>query len=265
MPPALKSLTRPFRAFGASQQVAQRKAELLKLVAPLQRGIGNSPDIQSDVVRTAKLLIETKPAPVFPAAAPQVEGAWELLWTTEKETLFLLEKGLPSAPSTGAYQILSFGDVPKLVNLVSFENDSELRVDSSTQPIDGSQRVDFQFTSAAITWRGFRIPVPPVGKGWFETVYVDDDLRIAFDIRGDTLICRRAPPEMDLVARAESSEYRSLEGSSLDDGSEGVSVLGTTMLSVCVTASVALALLLRCKAASFREASEYQVLPPLME
>jgi len=30
-----------------------------------------------------------------------------------------------------------------------------------------------------------------VGRGWFDTVFLDDTLRIAEDIRGDTLIVTR--------------------------------------------------------------------------
>ena len=35
------------------------------------------------------------------------------------------------------------------------------------------------------------VPVPPVGKGWFDNLYVDDTLRIARDSRGDTLVVVR--------------------------------------------------------------------------
>ena len=35
------------------------------------------------------------------------------------------------------------------------------------------------------------VPLPPVGKGWFDNLYVDDTLRVARDSRGDTLVVVR--------------------------------------------------------------------------
>lgn len=35
---------------------------------------------------------------------------------------------------------------------------------------------------------------PPLGKGWFDTIYLDKDIRIAKDVRGDTLIVARYGP-----------------------------------------------------------------------
>ena len=39
-----------------------------------------------------------------------------------------------------------------------------------------------------------KINVPPRGKGWFDTVYMDDEIRVATDIRGDTLVVARDGP-----------------------------------------------------------------------
>ena len=36
-----------------------------------------------------------------------------------------------------------------------------------------------------------QVPLPPVGKGWFDTIFLDETLRIARDIRGDTLVVTR--------------------------------------------------------------------------
>ena len=35
------------------------------------------------------------------------------------------------------------------------------------------------------------LPIPPVGEGWFDNLYVDDTLRVARDSRGDTLVVVR--------------------------------------------------------------------------
>ena len=40
-------------------------------------------------------------------------------------------------------------------------------------------------------WRKYELPLPPVGKGWGELVYLDDDFRIQQDVRGDLLVATR--------------------------------------------------------------------------
>ncbi|KAG2293884.1 hypothetical protein Bca52824_040553 [Brassica carinata] len=55
--------------------------------------------------------------------------------------------------------------------------------------------------SLSATWRllavlrgsNWEIPLPPFGQGWFENVYMDGDIRVAKDIRGDYLVVDRAP------------------------------------------------------------------------
>ncbi|KAE9592275.1 putative plastid lipid-associated protein/fibrillin [Lupinus albus] len=49
-----------------------------------------------------------------------------------------------------------------------------------------------EFTSAVLRGKNWEIPLPPFGQGWFETVYLDDDLRVVKDIRGDYLVVDRA-------------------------------------------------------------------------
>ncbi|KAM6569225.1 hypothetical protein CsatB_017210 [Cannabis sativa] len=80
-----------------------------------------------------------------------LSATWRLLWTTEKEQLFIIEK---------AYL---FG----------------------TQAGDVLQRVNFRFTSAVLRGENWEIPLPPFGQGWFDTVYLDDEIRVVKDIRGD--------------------------------------------------------------------------------
>ena len=56
-------------------------------------------------------------------------------------------------------------------------------------------RTDFEFTTAKLDCGVSFIPVldlPPVGKGWFDTVYLDDELRVDTNSRNDILICLAA-------------------------------------------------------------------------
>lgn len=55
---------------------------------------------------------------------------------------------------------------------------------------DQMLRTNFVFSSATLDlgrWGSFS--VPPIGKGWFETLYLDDTLRVDTNSRDDILIC----------------------------------------------------------------------------
>ena len=129
-----------------------------------------------------------------PAESPKFSGNWKLLWTTESELLFAVEKGLFAAgPCTGVEQTIDVAS-GRLENLVLFDNDSRLFVGSTIEPdaADASgARFNFAFSSCSLRWRGYDIPLPPVGKGWGDLLYLDDDLRVQRDVRGDLLIATK--------------------------------------------------------------------------
>jgi hypothetical protein len=91
----------------------------------------------------------------------------------------------------------------RLENLIQFVNggflsvegdlsvDDDSRDDSGTSTKSVHQRTNFQFTSAKLNfgWGGRTFTIPPVGKGWFDTLYLDDDFRIDVNSRDDILIC----------------------------------------------------------------------------
>ena len=67
-----------------------------------------------------------------------------------------------------------------------------LRVCSTFAPDeDDGRRFNFAFKSCDVRWRSVSLPLPPVGKGWGEVVYLDDDFRIQRDVRGDLLVATR--------------------------------------------------------------------------
>ena len=129
-----------------------------------------------------------------PAESPKFSGNWNLLWTTESELLFAVEKGLFAAgPCVGVEQTIDVAN-GRLENLVLFDNDSRLFVGSTIAPdaADASGvRFNFAFSSCSLRWRGYDIPLPPVGKGWGDLLYLDDDLRVQRDVRGDLLIATK--------------------------------------------------------------------------
>ena len=77
-----------------------------------------------------------------------------------------------------------------LTNTIDFEG-GFLRVGSSCAPEPSGGRVNFAFESCDVRWRSVTLPLPPVGKGWGEVVYLDDDFRIQQDVRGDLLVATR--------------------------------------------------------------------------
>ena len=78
-----------------------------------------------------------------------------------------------------------------LENRIEFE-DGLLRVCSTFAPDENDgRRFNFAFESCDVRWRSVTLPLPPVGKGWGEVVYLDDDFRIQQDVRGDLLVATR--------------------------------------------------------------------------
>lgn len=121
-----------------------------------------------------------------------LSATWRLLWTTEKEQLFIIEK----APlfGTQAGDVLQVIDVEKrtLNNVITFPPDGVFFVRSSIE-VSSSQRVNFRFTSAVLRGKNWEIPLPPFGQGWFESLYIDEEIRVVKDIRGDYLVVDKAP------------------------------------------------------------------------
>ena len=125
--------------------------------------------------------------------AARLSATWRLLWTSERETLFLLKNGIPFVGAAGeSYQIIDAG-AATLRNIIVFaEGAAAFVVDASIQVQDAT-RVRFSFDGATLRRRRAKsVSLPPFGAGWFDNVYVDDALRVARDSRGDTLVVERA-------------------------------------------------------------------------
>lgn len=101
-----------------------------------------------------------------------------------------MEKGLFGLPWERTFQTIN---VPagKLENIIQFHG-GFLRVGSTVAPdAERGERFNFAFNSCSVRWRSIELPLPPVGKGWGELLYLDDELRIQRDVRGDLLIATR--------------------------------------------------------------------------
>lgn len=110
------------------------------------------------------------------------------LWTSEKEINFFLEKGI----SESITQTLS-ADI--LENYIPFVKGGGFGVTGEIRPAEKNNdemlRTQFKFLNAKLDigkWGVYNFP--PVGEGWFDTIYLDEDLRIDTNSRDDILICR---------------------------------------------------------------------------
>jgi L-ascorbate metabolism protein UlaG (beta-lactamase superfamily) len=174
--------------FTAKSKAQQLKRDLLKKVAPLRCGAAMTKAEEAEVLAIVEELKPLNPTPAT-SASPLINGRWDLLWTTEKEQLFFVEKGLFGSGFVAAKQDIDVAS-GRLQNLIEFEKGDYFKVSSSLSS-EPPVRCNFVFGSCVCKRGPLEVPLPPVGKGWFDTVYLDDTLRIAEDIRGDTLIVAR--------------------------------------------------------------------------
>lgn len=105
-------------------------------------------------------------------------------WTTEKEINVFTDFGISDV-------VTQTIDGALLENFIEFRKGGGLRVSGDLSvPEQGGKRTNFKFTTATLDlgrWGTYKIP--PVGEGWFETVYLDKELRVDCNSRDDILIC----------------------------------------------------------------------------
>ncbi|XP_059651605.1 probable plastid-lipid-associated protein 11, chloroplastic [Cornus florida] len=177
-----------------TDQSLTAKRILLDLISDQDRGLKtqNNPRMLSEIVEAIDAMAVVGSDSVTTGSS--LSGTWRLLWTTEKEQLFIIKNA--SLFGTQAGDVLQVIDVEerRLNNVITFPPHGVFFVRSSIE-IASSQRVNFRFTSAVLRGENWEIPLPPFGQGWFESVYIDNDIRVAKDIRGDYLVVDRAPYE----------------------------------------------------------------------
>lgn len=118
------------------------------------------------------------------ASSKLLQRKWFLAWTTEKEINLFIDWNL----SGDIYQTI---DGSVLENNIPFLKGGYLGVKGDLSAEADGIRTNFVFTEATLDlgrWGSFKIP--PVGKGWFDTVYLDEELRVDTNSRNDILICR---------------------------------------------------------------------------
>ena len=132
-------------------------------------------------------------APPLPSPTPPGSGEWECRWTTERELKFVISSGLLGEPWERTYQTIDMA-AGKVETTIQCARGSYLKVGSTISADatdEAGRRFDFAFDRCALCWRGFELPLPPVGCGRGELMYLDETMRIQRNVRGDLLIAVR--------------------------------------------------------------------------
>jgi len=126
------------------------------------------------------------------ARSPLLRKNWLLVWTTEKEINFFINKNI-SGQITQSIENNNLQNNIPFKKGGSFSVNGELSVPNDDDVIEKSKgmRTEFEFKSATLDigkWGVYSFP--PIGKGWFDTLYLDNNFRIDLNSRDDILICK---------------------------------------------------------------------------
>mmetsp|Transcript_20010 Transcript_20010/g.35532 ORF Transcript_20010/g.35532 Transcript_20010/m.35532 type:complete len:223 (-) Transcript_20010:37-705(-) len=194
--PTTTSSSAPWQSFldslfpsnAATNALTTRRLELKQqLTTECRQNAGRStPEIRQRIESIMEQLAPLNPTSET-ATSALLKRRWIVEWTSEKEINFFLEKGI----SEEITQTIG-GDV--LENYIPFVKGGGFGVTgqiSVDEESEGLLRTNFKFLNANLDvgrWGDYNFP--PVGKGWFDTIYLDEGLRIDTNSRDDILICR---------------------------------------------------------------------------
>ena len=171
----------------------ERRKSLLDDLVRAECAAPNNKPSRAAVEERIEQLAPLSPVTATAASAPQLQKRWKLIYTTEKEINFFLDAGL----SNEIYQTIHGSRLENSIPFVkgggSFTVTGSLSV-----PDPQGVRTNFVFETAVLdlgSWGCYTLP--PVGKGWFDTVYLDDEYRIDRNSRNDILICVVAAADDD--------------------------------------------------------------------
>jgi hypothetical protein len=189
-----------------------KKQVLLEAIAPVKRGLEVTENQSKEILSAVVYLEESNPNPA-PFEVPELLlGDWRLLFTSSKELLGL--DRLPVLRTQDIYQCIRVGKIynvaefvglPLLEGLVSvcanFTPVSKQRVNVRFErSVLGLQRLlKYKNVSEFIKVLESQVKLPAVDfpitstnqKGWLETTYLDDNLRIGRGNEGSLFILEK--------------------------------------------------------------------------
>lgn len=191
-----------------------RKANLINAIAPVNRGLQMSENQRKMIFSAVAYLEELNPTPA-PTQSPELlDGNWLLLFTTSQELLGI--DRFPLYKLGNIYQCLRVSEgkifnvaeikgLPLLSGLVSVcanftvVSDKRVKVDferlvAGSQNLIGYQNVNSFINTLRSPKKLLAIDFQITRedqKGWLETTYLDQDLRIGRGNEGNLFVLRR--------------------------------------------------------------------------
>lgn len=179
----------------AEKSAEKKRVELKKALLKECRTNGNNRENIEELIKELKEIRPIKGT----ATSPLLQKEWLLFWTTEKEINLFIDWNISG-------QITETIKGKFFANDIQFQKGGSLSVSGSLgsiTPDDGEGvgpggsegennsliRTDFEFESATLDlakWGSYNFP--PVGKGWSDTVFLDEELRVDLTSRDDILI-----------------------------------------------------------------------------
>lgn len=122
----------------------------------------------------------------------KVNGTWQLLWTTEKKTLYFIQNGLFGRSVDCVCQTI---DTKRehFKNLIKFQDNLEFSLCGRVKrDVNKRIRLNFSLSEAVITIPYFpTLMFPSVGSDWNDNIYVNDCFRLSRDCHGNYFIMHR--------------------------------------------------------------------------
>jgi PAP_fibrillin len=182
-PTCLLSFLRPAKSKSKS------KSDLLNLISDQDRGLKtqSNPSRRAEIISAIDTLVLLAEGSV--TTEKSLSATWRMVWTTEKEQLFIIKNaGLFGTEAGDVLQVIDVEN-SRLNNVITFPPSGVFFVRSTieTQP---PQRVNFKygfsclilyiecayimnnfifrFTSAVLRGSNWEVPLPPFGQGWYD-------------------------------------------------------------------------------------------------
>ncbi|CAG9467438.1 unnamed protein product [Pedinophyceae sp. YPF-701] len=185
----------PSLPFLTKKKASTALSDVLDAIEGTDRGLATTKEQRKQIEDAVQQLYDE--AQGKKTNGKDLSATWKLLWTSEKETLWILKNaGLFGTEAGEVYQVIDMAN-GSLNNVITFPPEGAFTVDSSVAAKD-DVRVEFKFSGARVRTPGRTLPLPPFGQGWFDNIYLDGKYRVAKDSRGDILVTVRDGPPREL-------------------------------------------------------------------
>eukprot|EP00741_Cyanophora_paradoxa_P012174 tig00020603_g11762.t1 len=174
-------------AAASSPAIEQAKKKVLDLIAPVQRGLTATKEDEAAIEQAVRELEALNPTSA-PTASPEIEGDWELVYTTSESIIgrtrpdFLRPKG-------PIYQRVRLADTSvenseTIAPLPFLKITNKVR---ATFTVDGPVRVQVKFNEFEIGG-AIRFKAGENARGFLETTFLDGSMRVSRGNRNNLFV-----------------------------------------------------------------------------